>query len=84
MIDSLSYLTSSRPDIVFVVCLCARFQSYPKISHVTAVKRILRYLVGTTNHCLWFKKRSEFDLLGYCDVYFVGDKVERKSTSRNG
>ena len=66
------------PNIVFVVCLCARFQSCPKVSHVTIMKRILRYLVRTTNHGLWFKKRSEFDLVGYYIADFVGDKVERK------
>ena len=48
MIDSLLYLTACRPDIQFFVCLCARFQADPKESHITAVKRIMRYLVGTT------------------------------------
>jgi len=74
MIDSLLYLTASKPDIVFDVCLCARFQSCPKVSHVTAVKRIMRYLVGTTNHGLRFEKGYEFDLVGYCNVDFVGDR----------
>ena len=60
------------------------FSLIQKKFHVTAVKRILRYLVGTNNHGLWFKKRSEFYLIGYCDVYFAGDKVQRKSTSING
>ena len=49
MIGSLLYLTASRPDILFSVCLCARFQSDPRESHLTAVKRIFRYLKGTTN-----------------------------------
>ena len=47
MIDSLLYLTASRSDIMFSVCLCARFQSCPKESHLIAVKRIIRYLKGT-------------------------------------
>lgn len=47
MIGSRLYLTSSRPDIVFSVRLCARYQSNPKESHLKAVKRILRYLKGT-------------------------------------
>ena len=47
MIGSLLYLTASRPDIMFCVCLCARFQSCPKESHLIAVKRIIRYLKGT-------------------------------------
>ena len=49
MIGSLLYLIVSRPDIMFTTCLCARFQSYPKESHVNAVKRIFRYLIGTTH-----------------------------------
>ena len=81
MIGSLLYLTTSRPYILFVVCLCARFQSCPKVSHVTVVKIILRYLVGTTNRCPWFEKGPKFDLVSYYDVDFVGDKVERNSIS---
>ena len=49
MIRSLLYLTASRPDIMFIVCLCVRFQSNPKESHPSAVTRILRYLHGTLN-----------------------------------
>ena len=47
MIGSLLYLTAIRPDIMFNVYLCARFQSCPKESHLSVVKRILRYLKGT-------------------------------------
>ncbi|XP_019265848.1 PREDICTED: uncharacterized protein LOC109243377 [Nicotiana attenuata] len=50
MIGSLLYLTASRPGIIFSVCKCARFQSTPKESHLTAVKRIIRYLIGTASH----------------------------------
>ena len=49
LIGSLLYLTASRPDIMFVVCLCARYQANPKESHLKAAKRILKYLKGTTN-----------------------------------
>ena len=49
MIGSLLYLSASRPDIMFSVCMCARFQSNPKQSHLSVVKRIIRYLVGTMN-----------------------------------
>ncbi|XP_070020853.1 uncharacterized protein [Nicotiana sylvestris] len=52
MIGSLLYLTASRPDIVFSIGLCACFQANPKESHLTVVKRILRYLKGTTDLCL--------------------------------
>src|SRR5580765_7828591 len=83
MIGSLLYLTASRPDIVFSVHLCARFQSDPRETHLTAVKRILRYLKGTTNLGLMYKKTSEYKLSGFCDADFAGDRIERKSTSGN-
>ncbi|GAU42941.1 hypothetical protein TSUD_135330 [Trifolium subterraneum] len=81
MIGSLLYLTASRPDIVFAVGLCARFQTSPKESHLIAVKRIFRYLVGTPDVGLWYKKGSHFDLQAYCNADYAGDKIERKSTS---
>ena len=81
MIGSLLYLTASRPDIVFSVGLCARFQSKPKESHLKAVKRIFRYLSGTEDLCLWYPKGSNIDLIGYTDADFAGFNVDRKSTS---
>ena len=56
MIGSLLYLTASRPDIMFATCLCGRFQSDPKESHLIAVKRIFRYLKGTPNLGIWYPK----------------------------
>lgn len=47
MIAFLHYPTANRPDIMFSICICARFQSCSKESHLLAVKRIFRYLVGT-------------------------------------
>ncbi|KAI4312530.1 hypothetical protein MLD38_037336 [Melastoma candidum] len=81
MIWPLLYITASRPDILFSVCLCARYQSAPKESHLTLVKRIFRYLSGTTNLGLWYSKRSSFDLIGYSDADFAGCKIDQKSTS---
>ncbi|WVZ75656.1 LOW QUALITY PROTEIN: hypothetical protein U9M48_023691 [Paspalum notatum var. saurae] len=81
MIGSLLYLCASRPDIMFSVCLCARFQPDPKESHLTAVKRILRYLKHTPSIGLWYPKGASFELLGYTDSDFAGCRVERKSTS---
>ena len=60
MIGSLLYLTDSRPDIMFSVCLCARFQSCPKESHLIAVKRIIRYIKGTIGMGLWYLKSEIF------------------------
>ncbi|KAK2990925.1 hypothetical protein RJ640_021900 [Escallonia rubra] len=80
MIGSLLYLTANRPDIMFSVCLCARFQACPKESHLVAVKRILRYLKGTHDLGLWFPKNtSYFDLVVYSDADYAGCKTERKS-----
>jgi len=83
MIGSLLYLTASRPDILFSVCLFARFQSDPRKPHLTAVKRIFRYLKGTTDLGLLNKKSSDYKLVGFCDADYAGDRIERKSTSRN-
>ena len=72
MIGSLLYLTASRPDIMFSVCLCARFQSYPKQSHLIAVKRIIRYLKGTIGMGLLYPKIGQFSITSYSDVYYTG------------
>jgi hypothetical protein len=75
------YLTASRPDIMFSVCMCARFQSNPKKAHLRAVKRILRYLKHTLSVGLWYPKGATFDLIGYSDSDYAGCKFDRKSTS---
>nr|GFA81327.1 putative ribonuclease H-like domain-containing protein [Tanacetum cinerariifolium] len=67
MIRSLMYLTSSKPDIMFAVCACARFQVNPIISHIHAMKRIFRYLKGQPKLGLWYLKDLPFDLVAYTD-----------------
>ncbi|GKE57530.1 hypothetical protein Tco_1496715 [Tanacetum coccineum] len=81
MIGSLLYLTASRPDIMFSVCLCARFQEDPKTSHLEAVKRIFRYIKGTTHLGLWYPKGTGIETIVYADSDHAGDYVDRKSTS---
>jgi len=81
MIGSLLYLFASKPDIMFSVCMCARFQSNPKESQLSAVKRIIRYLIGTMNIGLWYPKNSKCNLIGYSDSDFVGSKTDRKRKS---
>ena len=81
MIGPLLYLTAWRPDILYSVCLCARFQSDPRESHLTIVKHIFKYLKGTTNLGLYYRKSREYKLVGYYDADFTGDRIERKSTS---
>jgi len=83
MIGSLLDLTASRPDILFSVCLCARFQSDLRESHLTDVKRIFRFPKGTTNLRLLYRKSLDYELIGLCDVDYAGDRIERKSTSGN-
>ncbi|GJS16133.1 putative ribonuclease H-like domain-containing protein [Tanacetum coccineum] len=81
VIGSLMYLTASRPDIMFAVCACARFQVNPKISHLHAVKRIFRYLKGQPKLGLWYPKDSPFDLEAYSDSDYAGASLDRKSTT---
>ncbi|GKF30147.1 hypothetical protein Tco_0096489 [Tanacetum coccineum] len=79
-IGSLLYLTASRPDIMFSICLCARFQEDPKISHLEAVKRIFRYIKGTTHLGLWYPKGTGIETVIYADSDHAGDYVDRRST----
>ncbi|GKB60423.1 putative ribonuclease H-like domain-containing protein [Tanacetum coccineum] len=81
MIRSLMYLTSSRPDIMFSVCACLRFQVQPKVSHLNAVKRIFRYLKGQPKLGLWYPKDSPLTLEAFSDSDYVGASLDRKSTT---
>ena len=76
MIDSLFYLNASRPNIMYSVCLCARFQFDSRESHLQVVKRILRYLIGIIDQSLFYKKYQDFKLVGYCYANYVRNKVE--------
>nr|GEW61138.1 uncharacterized mitochondrial protein AtMg00810-like [Tanacetum cinerariifolium] len=80
MIKSLMYLTTSRPDIMFAVCACVRFQVTPKTSHLHVVKRIFRYLKGQPKLSLWYPKDSSFDLEAFYSDY-AGASLDRKSTT---
>ncbi|GKD69391.1 hypothetical protein Tco_1323481 [Tanacetum coccineum] len=82
MIGSLMYLTASRPDIMFDVCACARFQVTPKVSHLHDVKRIFRYLKGQPKLGFWYPKDSPFDFEAYTDSDYAGASLDRKSTTR--
>nr|GEX26502.1 uncharacterized mitochondrial protein AtMg00810-like [Tanacetum cinerariifolium] len=81
MIGSLLYLTSSRPDIMFAVCACARYQVNPKVSHLHAVKIIFRYLKGQPKLGLWYLKDSPFDLVAYTDNDYAGASLDMNSTT---
>ncbi|GKA23576.1 putative ribonuclease H-like domain-containing protein [Tanacetum coccineum] len=81
MIGSLMYLTASRPDIMFDVYTCARFQVTPKGLHLHDVKRIFRYLKGQPKLGLWYLKDSPFDLEAYTDSDYAGASLDKKSTT---
>jgi hypothetical protein len=81
IICSLLYLTASVSDIMFSVCMCARFQASPKEFHMMVVKRILRYLRQTPNLGLWYPKGACLILVCYSDSDYAGCKIDRKSTS---
>ncbi|CAM8997411.1 unnamed protein product [Rhodiola kirilowii] len=81
MIESLLYLTASRPDIVHAVGVCARYQANPKESHLMNVKRIIKYVCGTADYGFWYIKDTNFCLVGYCDADWVENVKDRKSTS---
>nr|GEW56535.1 hypothetical protein [Tanacetum cinerariifolium] len=81
MIGSLMYVTSSRPDIMFATCMCPRYQANPNEHHVSAVKRIFRYLKWTNNLGLCYLKDSGFDLTAYSDVDHAGCHLDRKTES---
>ncbi|GJU15596.1 retrovirus-related pol polyprotein from transposon TNT 1-94 [Tanacetum coccineum] len=81
MIGSLMYLTASRPDLVFAVCMCARYQSKPTKKHLEAVKRVFRYLQGSINMGLWYPKDTAMALTAYADADHAGCQDTRRSTS---
>jgi hypothetical protein len=80
MIDSL-YLTATRPNIQFDVCLCSRFQASPCCTHQQAIQRIFRYLKYTLEFGIWYSASSLLDLVSFFDAGFAGCGIDRKSTS---
>ncbi|GJS69901.1 retrovirus-related pol polyprotein from transposon TNT 1-94 [Tanacetum coccineum] len=81
MVGALMYLTASRPDIVHATCYCARYQAKPTEKHLTAVKRIFRYLKDSINMGLWYPKDTGFELTAFSDSDHAGCLDSRKSTS---
>ncbi|GKD69470.1 retrovirus-related pol polyprotein from transposon TNT 1-94 [Tanacetum coccineum] len=83
MIVYLMYLTSSRPDLVYAVCMCARYQAKPIEKYLHAVKRIFQYLKGTIDMCLWYSKDSCITLTAYVDADHARCQDTRCNTSRS-
>jgi hypothetical protein len=81
IIDSLLYMTASRPDIAFSVGVCARFQTNPKESHLTVVKRIIKYVNATVHYGIYFSRETNLVLAGYFDADWARNADDIKSTS---
>ncbi|GKD76137.1 retrovirus-related pol polyprotein from transposon TNT 1-94 [Tanacetum coccineum] len=81
MVGSLMYLTASKPDLVFIVCMCARYQASPTKKHLETLKRVFRYLKGTINWELWYPKDTAMALTAYADADHAGCQDTRRSTS---
>ena len=81
MIGSLLYLIASRPDISYSVGMCARYQANPKESHMTALKRIIKYVETTAEFGVWYSKDTSDVLAGHFDADWAGNANDRKSTS---
>ena len=81
MIGSLLYLTTSKPDISYNVGVCARYQANPKESHMTALKRIIKYVKTTAEFGVWYNKDTNDVLAGYSDADWARNADDRKSTS---
>nr|GEU50396.1 uncharacterized mitochondrial protein AtMg00810-like [Tanacetum cinerariifolium] len=83
MVGSIMYLTASRPDLVFAVCMCARYQASPTKKQLEALKRVFWYLRGTINWGLWYSKDTAMALTAYADADNAGCQDTRRSTSRS-
>nr|GEV26135.1 hypothetical protein [Tanacetum cinerariifolium] len=81
MVGTLIYLTASRPDLAFVVCMYAGYQEKPTEKHLHAVKRIFKYLRGTVNRGLWYPKDSSITLTAYANADHAGFQDTRRSAS---
>ncbi|GKC21910.1 hypothetical protein Tco_1024060 [Tanacetum coccineum] len=81
MIGTLLYLTASRPDLQFAICMCAWYEARPTENNLHVVKRIFRYLRGTVNRGLWHLKDSSIALTAFGDADHAGCQDTRRSTS---
>ena len=81
MIGCLLYLIATRPNIAFSVGVCSRFHCNPKVSHLNAVKRIIKYVGGTYDYGLFYRKESNLSLAGFSDFDWAGNADDRKSTT---
>ncbi|GJS05933.1 integrase [Tanacetum coccineum] len=83
LVGRLIYLTHTRPDLTYAVGIISRFMHCPSKQHFGAAKRILRYIAGTTSYGIWYSRKEKFELVGYSDSDWAGEKEDMKSTSGN-
>ncbi|GJV64548.1 retrovirus-related pol polyprotein from transposon TNT 1-94 [Tanacetum coccineum] len=81
LVGSLMYITSTRPDIQFVVSFISRFMSKPTETHLAAAKRVMRYIQGTLDYGIWYKRGGKGKMEVFTDSDYAGDLNDRKSTS---
>nr|GEX80305.1 uncharacterized mitochondrial protein AtMg00810-like [Tanacetum cinerariifolium] len=80
-VDGIIFGSTKRPDIMFAVCACSRFQVQPKVCHMHAVNKIFRYLKGQPTLGLWYPKDSPLELITYFDSDYAGASLDIKSTT---
>nr|GEW32407.1 retrovirus-related Pol polyprotein from transposon TNT 1-94 [Tanacetum cinerariifolium] len=83
LVGRLIYLTHTQPDLTYAVGIVSRFMHCPSKQHFRAAKRILRYIAGTTSYGIWYSRKEKFELVGYYDSDWAGEKEDTKSTSGN-
>jgi hypothetical protein len=81
IVGSLMYLTATRPDIMHATGLISRYMECPREMHLLVAKRIMRYLKGTLEYGLFYKKGVKSDLIAFTDSDYAGDQDDRRSTS---
>ncbi|CAL8156633.1 unnamed protein product [Prunus armeniaca] len=81
LVGSLMYLTATRPDLMYSVCLISRYMADPTEEHLLAAKRVLRYLKGTLELGVFYAREGAIELFAYTDSDYAGDYDDRKSTS---
>jgi transposase InsO family protein len=82
VVGSLMYAqVCTRPDIAFAVGMLGRYQSNPGEDHWRAAKKVMRYLQGTKDYMLMYRRTDSLEVIGYCDSDFAGCVDSRKSTS---
>lgn len=81
LVGSLIYLTLTRPDISYAVGVMSRYMQSPKKCHLDSARRILRYVKGTIDYGLLYKRGENCNLVGYCDADYAGDHDTRRSTT---